>query len=393
MTKRKINTLTILSCILLCLVCSIPYIVSGYADNIIDAIFESCSGLSTTGASVFYANLNELPNWLLIYRSFTNWLGALLVLLFIFNEMEMKKKIFKTYFLLTFTLFICLLLSQMNVVDALCYAMSTISTGGFTTNQVGITNPISQIVIIVFMLIAVLDYNLILKVKRKGLKILLTDDEIRYFLSIFILASCFIFILNCVFNNFNVDPMNMLLDSFFNVASIITTTGYVSTDYMIWPTVSILILFALFFINGCTNSPSGGIKCYRIIVCLKLIKRSFTLKIHPNRIAPLSYNHSELTTESAIAATSYIFTFLATFVFSVVLLSLSNVDFITCLSSAASLLSNIGPALPENGVMLVYANLPGVLKLICPIIMFMGRVELTVVMVLFSRFYWNTNRG
>lgn len=391
MTKRKINTLTICLCILLWIVCSIPYIVSGYANNIIDALFESCSGLTTTGASVFYANLEELPSWLLIYRSFTNWLGALLVLLFIFRDN--KKRVAYFYSFLSFSLFILLWVSGMEIEDSLCYAMSTISTGGFTTGININEYPISQIILIVFMLIAVFDYALLLKIRRKGLKVLAKDGEIRFFITTFILSACLIFILNCVYSHFSVNPTRTLLDSAFNVASILSTTGYASVDFMMWPPVSIMILMALYFINGCTNSPSGGIKCYRIIVCLKLIKRSFTLRIHPNRIVPLSYNGSELSTESAIAATSYILTYLATFAFSTVLLSLSNLDFITCLTSAASLLSNIGSAVPANGIMLIYSNLPGLLKLICPIIMFMGRLELTMVMMLFSRFYWNTNRG
>ena len=391
MKKRKISTATVVYAVLVCVACAVPYIVSGYADNIIDALFESCSGLTTTGATVFYANLDELPPWLLVYRSLTNWIGGLAMLLFIFYEN--KKRVAFLYSALTVSLFIGLRLAKMSFVDSVCYSLSTMSTGGFTTTRAGITDPVCQIIIIIFMLIAVLDYSILLSVKRKGLKIVFKDHENLFFISSFALISCLIFIFNCIFSSFNVNAKTMLLDSAFQVASIISTTGYVSTNYMNWPLVSIMLLLALFFINGCTNSPSGGIKCYRIIVCLKLIKRSFTLKVHPNRIAPLTYNNSELRTDSAIGATSYILTYLAALLFSTILLSLSNCDFITCFSSALSLLSNTGAAMPVDAISIVYSNLSGCLKLMCPVIMILGRVEFTIILMLFSKFYWNPNRG
>ena len=391
MKKRKINELTIFAFVILTILFAIPYMVSGYVTNFIDAIFESCSGLTTTGATVFYANLGELPKWLLFYRSFTNFVGGFIVLLFIFKDSW--KNALMLYSALAMSLLIALSLAGMDLFNATCYALSTISTGGFTTSLDGLNNPVYQIIIVVFMIVSVFDYAILLRIRFKGIKEIVRDDEIKFFVSSVIIASCFIFILNCVYSGFNVNPEKMLLDSIFQVTSIITTTGYVTVNYMAWPTVSLMILFALFFINGCTNSPSGGVKSYRIIVCLKLIKRSFTLRIHPNRIVPLSYNKKELSTESAIGATSYIMTFIVTLVFSAVALSLSNLDFVTTFTSAFSLLSNVGASFPENGIMLVYENLPSVTKLLCPIIMFMGRFELTMVMMFFSKFYWNRNRG
>ena len=182
------------------------------------------------------------------------------------------------------------------------------------------------------------------------------------------------------------------MNAFFQVISIISTTGYMTDDYDAWPTFSRFIIFALFFVGGCSSSTGGGIKCVRILVGLKLIRRGISIKIHPNRIAPVTLNGKELGTDTSIKISNFIFTYILILFVGMILLSVNGFDFMTNLSASASCLGNIGPGFNLVGPTMNYAAFSGFSKMVCSVLMITGRLELYTVLVLFSKYYRNPDR-
>ena len=183
-----------------------------------------------------------------------------------------------------------------------------------------------------------------------------------------------------------------MLSAAFQVASITTTTGYATDDFDLWPTFSKMVIFAMFFFGGCSGSTGGGIKCVRMLVCLKLLRRSYSLKIHPNRVIPLSLNGKELSSDVIIKITNFVFMYAAVLFAGTMLLALDNMDFVSTLSAAASCLGNIGPGFNLVGPTMNYSGLTDFSKYICSFLMIAGRLELFTVFTLFTRHYWNSNR-
>lgn len=409
------------------LVCSLvgaaPFIISGEIPAFADALFESCSGFSTTGASIL-TDIESLPKSVLFWRSFTHWLGgmgiivfvmALLPVLGISGQMvayaetpgpikdkvtarfaDTAKGLYKLYLGLTAAEVILLKFGGMSWYDAFVHTFGTVGTGGFSSYNTSIahfTSPYIQIVIIVFMVLAGMNFNLYYTgiIQKHGLKSILRDDETKFYLTVMGIATTAIFLCNSISNSFR-NVGGTLLNAAFQVVSINTTTGYATDDFDIWPTFSKMILFALFFFGGCSGSTGGGIKCIRLLVCLKLLRRSFSLKMHPNRVAPLSLNGKELPSDVIIKITNFIFTYLAVLFAGTLLLSVDNMDFISTLSGAASCLGNIGPGFGLLGPTMNYSALSAFSKYVCSFLMIAGRLELFTVFMLFSRRYWNSNR-
>ena len=409
------------------LVCSIvgamPFIISGAIPSFADALFESCSGFSTTGASIL-TDIESLPKSVLFWRSFTHWLGgmgiivfvmALLPVLGISGQMvayaetpgpikdkvtahfsDTAKGLYRLYLALTAAEAVLLRIGGMNWYDAFIHTFGTVGTGGFSnynTSVAHFTSPYIQIVIIVFMVLAGMNFNLYYVgiIQKHGLKSIFHDDETKFYLTVMGIAAAAIFLYNTIADGFR-DVGGTLLSAAFQVTSINTTTGFATDDFELWPTFSKMVLFAMFFFGGCSGSTGGGIKCVRILVCMKLLRRSFSLKVHPNRVVPLSLNGKELPSDVIIKITNFIFTYLAVLFAGTLLLSVDNMDFISTLSGAASCLGNIGPGFGLLGPTMNYSALSAFSKYVCSFLMIAGRLELFTVFMLFSRRYWNSNR-
>lgn len=409
------------------LVCSLvgaaPFIISGEIPAFADALFESCSGFSTTGASIL-TDIESLPKSVLFWRSFTHWLGGMGIIVFVMAILpilgisgqvvayaetpgpikdkvtahfsDTAKGLYRLYLALTAAETVLLKIGGMSWYDAFVHTFGTVGTGGFSSYNTSIahfTSPYIQIVIIVFMVLAGMNFNLYYTgiIQKHGLKSILRDDETKFYLTVMGIATTAIFLCNSISNSFR-NVGGTLLNAAFQVVSINTTTGYATDDFDIWPTFSKMILFALFFFGGCSGSTGGGIKCIRLLVCLKLLRRSFSLKMHPNRVAPLSLNGKELPSDVIIKITNFIFTYLAVLFAGTLLLSVDNMDFISTLSGAASCLGNIGPGFGLLGPTMNYSALSAFSKYVCSFLMIAGRLELFTVFMLFSRRYWNSNR-
>lgn len=404
-----------------CLIGAVPYLVSGTYDNFIDAFFESASGFTTTGATCIN-DLSSVPGIVLLWRSLTHWLGGMgIVVLFaaffpswgIRGQLaayaetpgpskgkftarfsDTAKDLYKIYLTITVVLFIILKLLDMSWLDSITTAFSTLATGGFTNynnNAEGFSVPV-KIVLILFMYIAGINFNLLYNTKKHGLKVLVSDHEFRFYTIIMTVGSLLIFCANSFFMTSRGFGYN-LLDSFFHVVSINTTTGFTMSNYDMWPTFSRMILLCFFFIGGCASSTGGGIKVSRVIICLKLIRRYFSMRIHPNRISKITINNMGVSTDVAIKTTGFVFTYLAAVIIGTLIISFNGMGFITSFSCAASCLANVGPGFGLIGPAFNFSMLSQFSKLICSFLMIIGRLELYTIIVLFSRHYWNPDRG
>ena len=296
--------------------------------------------------------------------------------------------------ILSAALILLLKISDMSWLDSITTAFSTIATGGFTNyndNASGFSVQV-KIILIVFMYIAGVNFNLYYRFRRQGIKVFLKDQELRFYTIVMAVGALLIFAVNCWFRTGESIGYN-LLDSFFHVVSVNTTTGFTFGNYDNWPTTSRMILFCFFFIGGCASSTAGGIKVSRILICLKLIKRSFSMRIHPYRVSKITINEHEISSDIAIKATGFVFIYMATVIIGTLLISINGLGFMTSFSCAASCLGNIGPGFGLIGPAFNYSMLNSFSKLICSFLMIAGRLEIYTVLVLFSKYYWNPDRS
>ncbi len=417
--------LVALTCIIVIIIGALPYWLSGAIPNFIDAFFESCSGFTTTGASIL-TDVESMPMSLLFWRSFTSWLGGFFIVILVtaiiptfvmegqvlsdvdsatlskfevaYNFAVGSKGIYKIYLGATALEIILLIFAGLNTFDAFVHTFGTVSTGGFSSYNDGISHFDSiavEMIILIFMFTSALNYNLYFLTKKRGLKSIFKDEETRFYCYIIIIVGTILALYNMVFNIFNDELKNIgetIFDAFFQVVSIISTTGYTTDNFNTWATFAKFIILALFLVGGCSNSASGGIKCVRIIGAFKLIIRGIYLKIHPNIISPVTLNHNEMSNETAIKISNYVFTYLTLIAAGTVVLSINGSDFITNFSASLSCLGNIGPGFNLVNPTMNYAIFHDFSKLFCSFLMITGRLELYCILVLFSKSYWNSNR-
>lgn len=409
------------------LLCSVigalPFWLSGAIPSAADAFFESCSGFTTTGASIL-TDIEAMPKSLLFWRSFTHWLGGMGIVVFVMALLpvlgisgqiaanaetpgptkdkltahfsDTARNLYLLYLVFTLAEVLLLKLGGMNFFDAFLHSFGTIGTGGFSNYNNSIAHfdsPYIQIVILLFMILAGTNFNLLYltMTRKRGLAALLRDEENRFYLAIIGVATLLVFAANQVFSHFQ-NPLRSLLDSAFQIVSIITTTGYMTADYDLWPTFSKMVLLCLFFFGGSSSSTSGGVKCVRVLICLKLIRRSFSLRLHPNRIVPITLNDTELPTEVIIKITNFVLTYIAVIFVGTLLVSVDNLDFISTFSAVATCVGNIGPGFHLLGPTCNFSILSDFSTVVCGFLMLAGRLELITVFALFSRYYWNSNK-
>ena len=400
---------------------AMPFYISGCIPNFADAFFESASGFSTTGASIL-TDIESLPRSILFWRSFTHWLGGMGIIVFITalipafglsgqiaanaettgptkekitaKYSDGAKGIYMIYIVMTILETLLLKLCGLSWFDALVHTFGTVGTGGLSSYGASIAhfdNIFVEIIIAIFMFLAAINFNLYYIARKRGIKEIINDEETRFYVGVVFTASIVIALYNFIFNSFK-DFGETILNSFFQVISIITTTGYMTDDFDTWPTFSKMIIFALFFIGGCASSTGGGVKCVRFLGALKLIKRGITHKIHPNIISPVTLNGKEMSNDTAIRITNFIFTYILLIAVGTIFLSIDGADFVTNLSASASCVGNIGPGFNMVGPTMNYAFYSDFSKYVCSFLMITGRLELYTVLVLFSRYYHNPNR-
>ena len=403
---------------------AIPFYAAGAVPTFIDAFFESCSGFSTTGASII-PDVEILPKSILFWRSSTHWLGGMGILVFIMalvpslgisgqnvanaetpgpTESKLTARFSDTardlyiiYIGMTVIETVLLVMGGLSLFDALIHTFGSMGTGGFSSynDSIGHFNSsYVEWVIIIFMFLSGVNFNLFFLTGRHGLHILLKDDEFQFYTGIIGVFTGLIFLCRSFTGGFAGFAAlgEIFRDTLFQVATIITTTGFITADYDLWPTFAKMLLLILFFVGGCAASTGGGVKCVRILVAIKLVSRGISLKLHPRRIANVTLNRRELNNDVVINITNFIFTYMLVLCCGFLLISLNGFDFISSFSAAATCLGNIGPGFGLFGPSMNFSIMSGFSKFVCSILMLMGRLELFTVLVLLSRHFWNPNK-
>ncbi|WP_027623394.1 TrkH family potassium uptake protein [Clostridium lundense] len=399
---------------------ALPFVLSGSIPNWSDAFFETVSGLTTTGATIVN-NVEAMPKGILFWRSFTHWIGGMGILVFtvafsttigvggfqIFKAespgpitdkivpriKDTAKILYTTYFAMTILQIVLLIIGGMSLFEASVHTFGTVGTGGFSTRNASIgayDNTYIHIVIAVFMVLSGVNFSLYYAIFKGKWKEVLKDEELRLYLGIVSLAVIFIAlnINSKIYYNIGLS----FRDAFFQVSSIITTTGYATTNFDKWPTFSKGILFMLMFIGGCAGSTAGGIKNIRILVFIKLIKREISKIFHPRAIIPIKNGGKVVPNDTVASITSFFVLYIMIFVLGTIVVSLEGVDIESAASSVAATLGNVGPGFGFVGPTRTFSEYSGYSKVLFSAFMLLGRLELFTIIALCSPVNWSNGR-
>jgi len=393
---------------------ALPLYLTHSVPTYIDGFFEITSGFTTTGATVM-TNIESLPRGILFWRSLTHWLGGMgIIVLYLAllpmlgqNAFQLYKAeapgltveriqprikqtafmLWTVYFVLSLAETILLMFGGMPLFDALCHTFGTMATGGFSTKSasIGHYSPYIQWVVIVFMFLAGTNFILHYLAMKGKLRAYWKSEEFRsYALLIAILIPAFALILSCCSS-----LESPLRAAAFQVVSIMTTTGYVTENFELWPEVLRFGLIILMFIGGCGGSTGGGLKVIRILLAGKTAVRSIVRAVFPNLVHPIKFNGVPLNPKVVSSVMSYFVLFIVLFFAGTLLLTITErCDLITAFSASIASLSNIGPGLGRVGAVQNYAwvSLPG--KLVLIFLMLAGRLELYSILVLLVPSTW-----
>ena len=407
--------ITVLSWVLLAILCAIPFIYTQLKLSVVDAIFESMSGITTTGATILN-NLDNLPKGILIWRALLQWLGgigivvlALVILPFLriggmqlfhlegddpYDKFLPKissvvAKIILVYSGLTALLIILYFSNGMTFFDAVAHSFTTISTGGFSTHNDSFayfqSNSILNIAII-FMVIGSIPFLLLAQTTLTN-NALFRDHQVRVLIFILIIAIALIYYFARPYVEGS--TLNQLITISFNTISIISGTGYVSSNFEEWGNYASVLFLLLMFIGGCAGSTTGGLKVFRFQILFKYIHLHLKRMLQPHMVLSAQFNGKKVPESTYESVMTFFFIYIITFASSALLLSFSGLDFLTCISAAASAISNVGPGLgdiigPEGN----YSSLTSYSKLVLVVTMFLGRLEMLTIFVLLLPSFW-----
>ncbi|MBR4515248.1 MAG: TrkH family potassium uptake protein [Lachnospiraceae bacterium] len=408
-----------LSWIVMSVVGSLPFFINGDIPNYIDALFETVSGFTTTGASIL-SSVDALAKCSIFWRSFTHWIGGMGVIVFLLavlpmaggSNMNLMKaespgpsvgkivpKIKKTasityliYISMTVAEFLFLLIGKMPVFEAICNSMATAGTGGFAVNDAGFftQTPYIQWVVTVFMILFGVNFYVYYLMTIKRFSDAAKHEEARtYLIIIFVAAGIIAWDIHSLFDTVG----EAIRHSFFQVGSIITTTGFASADFNAWPVTSQTILVMLMFIGACAGSTGGGIKVSRFIILIKTFFKEITSYLHPRSVKKIKLEGKPVEHEVLRSTNVYIITFIVLFTGSMLLISLEGNDLITNFTAVAATINNIGPGLELVGPTANFGHFNVLSKLVFIFDMLAGRLELFPILLLFCPSIWIRRRS
>jgi trk system potassium uptake protein TrkH len=394
---------------------AIPYFVSGVLSNPVDALFESASGFTTTGATVL-RDIEAAGHPILFWRSFTQWLGGIgIVVLFVAMLSELgpgARFLFKLevpgpraevlharvqdtaaalariYLALTAAEMLCLLACGLSLFDALTHTFSTVSTGGFSpysASMAAFSTP-AQVVVLVFMIAAGVNFSLYLVATRRRDFSSFRDVELKVYLTI--LACCGVGIAVALTRISQINPFAASFDAAFQVVSILTTTGFSTTDFAQWPTLPRSLLVVLMVLGGCAGSTAGGLKIVRAIIGWRAAMREVRLTFSPNSVIAVVLKHDAVPEESVRSVIALLLLWLIGWGVGAVLLSVGEVDIVTAATASIATLSNVGPGLSSVGPTGDYAFFASWQKLLMVVLMWCGRLEFFALLALFQIRFW-----
>ena len=406
---------------------SLPFIISGTIPRFADAFFETVSGFTTTGCSVL-SDVESLPRSILFWRQFTNWIGGMGVLAFALAilpmESDKNKKsdlsagsdvyiiraespgpmfgklvpklrfnvqiLYVIYAILTVVEVLLLLLGGMDLFDSVCHSFASAGTGGFSTKNLSIgafNSAYIDTVIGIFILLFGVNFNIFYFLLTKNILGVLKSEELRWYL--IIVASAVLLItldIKSIYGNF----LLSLRHAFFQVASIITTTGFSTVDFDLWSSFSKGILLLLMFIGACASSTGGGLKISRVIILFKTAVKEIGYYLNPREIRTIRCDGNHVPHSVVTGVSAYFVVYMLTFGLSVILLTLfeAGQSLETCFTAAAACLNNIGPGLDAVGPTQNFGFMTDVSKYLLSFDMLLGRLELFPILALFSKTAW-----
>ncbi len=431
MTKRSTNQLSkrdgyiivVMAWVVTTIVSALPYLIMDLDISVVDAVFESISGLTTTGATIF-SDLNLLPDSILLWRSFTQWIGGMGIIvltiaifpllgvggveLFIAESpgptsnkihpriKETAKRLWLLYVSITGILIGVLYIEGMTAYDAVNHGLTTIATGGFSTKNESIgyyDTPLIQYTLIIFMFIAGINYSLIYASIKGQFRKVYRSDEFKTYVMFVCVSILFVTILCYNFSGNGIEQS--FRESAFHVVSIITTTGFVTTDYTLWHSVGAFFFLGLLFSGACAGSTSGGIKIVRHLVFAKNSILEFKRLLHPNALIRLRLDKSIVAPKVMTHVLTFLLIYLFVFFVGMITMTFILNDFdnplVTSAGIVATCLGNVGPAVGSIGPLDNFSTIPNSGKIVTSFIMLVGRLELFSILVLFTPYFWRTN--
>jgi len=406
-----------LSWIVMALIGAVPFYVSGAIPSFVDALFETVSGFTTTGATILN-DVEALPYSLLLWRSFTHWIGGMGVLVFMLailpmaggHSMYLMKAespgptvsklvpnmrktamfLYGVYLVMTVTQFLLLItLGDMPVFDAICTAAGTAGTGGFGVKNDSLASytVAAQMITTVFMLLFGVNFVAYFFILKKRFAAAFKLEEVRWYFGIYLIVSLLVFI------NVMVTTGGPIFDTlhhvFFQTASIMTTTGFSTLDYgSLWPQFSQMLILLLTCMGACAGSTGGGFKVSRVVMNLKNISGNLSQMLHPRRVKVLKMDGKPIESETISTLQSFVFVYILILMLSTIILAFDGFDMTTNLTAALTTLNNVGPGLGAVGPAGNFADFSAVSKLVCIFNMLAGRLEIFPLLLLLIPKTW-----
>ncbi|RZT97171.1 trk system potassium uptake protein TrkH [Ancylomarina subtilis] len=394
---------------------SLPYWLSHTTSSFIDALFESISGFTTTGSSIL-SDIEAAPKSVLYWRSLTHWIGGMGIIVLtvaIFPSLRiasyrlfssessgidssklkpktssMAKRLWGIYIALTAIMTLILMMGGVNFYESLCHAFASIATGGFSTKNAsaGFYSPFVQYVMMIFMLLSGINFALHYGLLKGRFRSMLNNIELKSYLGIIFFVGTAISLM--LYFKQGLPLEQAFRDSFFQVISIITATGFASADYLEWNQICWLLIFLLMFVGACVGSTGGGIKVIRHVVAFKAISRVFGQILHPHRVKSIQINKTSISEDKVQAILTFIFIYLFIFFIGGMSLLATGLDPASAFSASITCMGGIGPGLGTVGPASNFAHLTDFAKIILPVLMIIGRLEVLSFLVMFTPSFW-----
>ncbi|WP_308755907.1 TrkH family potassium uptake protein [uncultured Bacteroides sp.] len=419
LTRRDSYVLVSLAWVIFSFFGMLPFYISGYIPDVTNAFFETMSGFTSTGATIL-DNIESLPHGLLFWRSMTQWIGGLGIIMFtiailpIFgiNGIQVfvaetsgpthdkvhprigvtAKWIWSIYTGITTVLVVLLMLGGMDWFDSVCHAFATTGTGGFSTKQASVeyyNSPYIEYVISIFMFISGINFTLLLLVANRKFKKAVGNAELKWY---FWSVVCFTGIIAAIL--YRTSPMDMeeaFRKSLFQVISLHTSTGFATDDYMLWTPVLWGLLTIVMIIGACAGSTTGGLKCIRMVILAKVSRNEFKHILHPNAVLPVRANKQVVSPSVISTVLAFCFLYFVLIIVGILLMMGMGIGLVESIGCVISSIGNMGPGLGETGPAYSWNALPDAAKWLLSFLMLLGRLELFTVLLLFTPEFWKRN--
>lgn len=397
----------------------LPFLTGGHIPGVTNAFFETMSGFTSTGATIL-DDIESLPHGILFWRSMTQWIGGLGIILFtiavlpIFGVSGLQvfaaetsgpthdkvhprigitaKWLWSIYAGITALLAGLLMSGGMDWFDSVCHAFTTTGTGGFSTRQASIAHyhsPYIEYITSLFMFISGINFTLLLWFVNRKFKKLVGDAELKFYFGSVVFFTAFIAL--ALYHTGSMGAEESFRKSLFQVISLQTSTGFATDDYMQWPPLLWGVLTVIMLMGACAGSTTGGLKCIRLVILTKVSRNEFKHILHPNAILPVRVNKQVVSSSIVSTVLAFCFLYLVIILVSTLLMMAMGVNFEESLGCTVSAIGNMGPGLGETGPAYSWNALPDAAKWLLAFLMLLGRLELFTVLLLFTPDFWKRN--